>query len=301
MLEKGEQKVSVIVLNWNNYEDTKECLESLEKITYPNYEVIVVDNGSKDNSTQQLQKEFHRHIYIYNKDNFGFSGGNNVGIKYALKEKVDYILLLNNDVVVEAGFLGRLIEAGESSGEIGILVPKINYYSKPNTIWLAGGYISRIRGSGFPIGKGKDQDRYNENRYITFSSGCCMLIKKEVFKRVGLWDESYFLYAEDIDFCKRATDAGFKILYVADSKVYHKVSMTSRRLNFGLVTYYATRNRLYFSRKLCGKWFFIFFVYLIVTTCLIKFVIWKLSKNEEDIYYSKTAIVDFLHKKMGKF
>jgi GT2 family glycosyltransferase len=294
-------KVSVIILTWNNYEDTKECLDSLRKITYLNYGIIVVDNGSKDGSTQRLQKEFPEHIYIYNKDNLGFSAGNNIAIKYALREKADYILLLNNDVAVDPRFLDFLIEADESNSEIGILVPKINYYSKPNKIWLAGGYISKIRGSGFPIGKGKGENQYNKNRYITFSSGCCMLIKKEVFKKIGLWDENYFLYGEDIDFCKRTTDAGFKILYVSDSKIYHKVSMTSKKLNLGLLTYYATRNRLYFSKKLCGYWFYIFFLYLIVTTCLVKFIIWKLRKKEEEIYYSKIAIRDFLRKKMGEF
>ena len=294
-------KVSIIILNWDNYKDTKECLESLKKITYPNYEIIIVDNGSKDGSTQKIQKEFPNHIYIYNKDNLGFSGGNNEGIKYALERNSDYILLLNNDVTVESDFLNFLVEKGENDLKVGILVPKINYYSKPDIIWLAGGYISKIRGSGFPIGKGKNENQYVEDRFITFSSGCCILIKKEIFKKIGLWDVNYFLYGEDTDFCKRTIDTGFKLLYVANSKIYHKIGITTKKTNSPLPIYYATRNRLYFSKKLCGNWFYIFFIYLILTTCLIKFIIWKINQKEENIYYSKKAIADFLYKKMGEF
>ena len=141
MKENNYPKVSIIILNWNNYEDTKECLLSLDKITYPNYEVIVVDNGSIDGSTLKIQKEFPQHKYIYNNDNLGFTEGNNIGMEYAMKKGTDFVLVLNNDITVENGFLESLVDIALKNPDAGIVGPAVYFYHEP----ACGNLLSRGR------------------------------------------------------------------------------------------------------------------------------------------------------------
>ena len=228
----------------------------------------------------------------------GFSEGNNIGISHALDNGSDYILVMNNDVVVSNFFLKYLVKEVEKDHRIGIAVPKINYYGNKNIIWMAGGELKAIRGSGIPVGKDMDDSNYNKNRYITFASGCCMLISRDVFEKIGLWDKHYFLYAEDSDFCKRTIDTGYKILYCAKSKIYHKVSNTSKKLNRGITTYYAVRNRLYFSKKLYGNFHYVFIAFILFTS-LIKFIVWAFKGNWVEVSYTTAGIRDYFYRHMG--
>jgi len=242
-------KVSIIILNWNNYEDTKECLLSLDKITYPNYEVIVVDNGSEGNDAVILEEQYKDYInVIRNKENLGFAKGNNIAIKQVLKEwKSDYILLLNNDTVVEPDFLERLIEIGEEDESIGILGPKIYFYNTPNIIQCFGGKINLWLGRTPGIGFGKkDGSRYQKNRLADSVSGAAMLIKKDVIQKVGLFDEKIFLYWEDADYYMRVLKQGWKIMAVSSSHVYHKGQSSIPNPVFW---YFITKNNRYFMKK----------------------------------------------------
>lgn len=209
-------KVFVVVLNYNGRDVIKDCLTSLFKLEYPNLEVIFVDNNSTDESFEYAKSNFSKATFIRNEANLGFSAGNNVGIKYALERMADYVLLLNNDTEVEKDFLNKLIEVMERDPQIGIASPVIfNGYNKE--IWFSGGKIDWIRMKTVHF-QGSQAADYFETEFV---SGCSMLIKAEVFKKIGLLDEDYFLYWEDADFSFRAVENGFKNIVVSGSWVYH--------------------------------------------------------------------------------
>ena len=241
-----QPKVSIILLNWNNFGDTKKCLESLRRIDYPNYRIIVVENGSEDDSLQQLERESGIEL-IRNQENLGFAGGNNSGIKFAMKEKFDYILLLNNDTEVDGQFLSFLVAEMQSNARTGIAGSKIYYWGSQRKIWSAGGGISRFLKRTFQYGENQiDQGQVDQRREVDFVSGCAMLIRREVVEKVGVLDPVYFMYYEDVDYCQRARQAGFNVVYVPQSVIWHKVSATSNR---SFRDYYRMRNYIIFMRK----------------------------------------------------
>ena len=142
-------QVSIIILNWNGYKDTVECISSLKQIDYENFQVVLVDNGSSKNESELLNNSFPKIKTIRSDKNLGFSGGNNLGIKYLLEQSADYILLINNDTTVNKNFLDPLVEKMLQDKQVGIVAPQINYYSEPSLVWSVGGKIKKIRASGF--------------------------------------------------------------------------------------------------------------------------------------------------------
>lgn len=250
---KNNPSVHIILLNYNGYKDTIDCIKSLQSIEYPNYKIVVVDNKSTNESEKHI-KEFIKENkfvhFIQTGKNLGFSGGNNVGIEWSLKNGADYICLLNNDTTVEPDFLNSLIDEMENNKNIGISAGKIMYYSKPDIIWSAGGYIDESKCLGYHYGINcKDSQEYNIKKEVTFLTGCLQLIKKDVIKDIGLYDDSYFLYMEDVDFCYRAKLKGYKIMYIPESKIYHKVSASTGGEQSPMVLYYMTRNVMLFNKK----------------------------------------------------
>lgn len=243
--------VYIILINYNSIEHTKECIESLLKVKYTNFQIIVVDNHSKS-AVDDILKKYINVVLIKNEDNFGFAGGNNIGIKYALDHGADYIMLLNNDTVVEENFLSIMVQQ-LIENHAAIVCPKIlNYYDK-KTIMYAGGCISQLKGGVNVWGAGKGDDiKWNNNKVITFAHGCCMLIDKEVFKRVGLLPEEFFLYYEDTAFSVLLNNNKLKILYVGNAVIYHKES-TSVKKGSDDFQYYIVRNRLLFVKKYIQK------------------------------------------------
>jgi len=293
-----ESSVYIILLNWNGLNDTNECLQSLKKITYDNFEVVVVDNNSSGNDVNILKEEFggFTHKIIVNDSNLGFSGGNNVGIKYAIENGADYILLLNNDTIVEPDFLDNLVSHVNINSSVGILTPVIKHYNNRSKIWAAGGKLSKLRGSGFAsteIGKS------NAPSEVNFASGCALLIKREVFDKVGFLDENYFLYLEDTDFCYRTIKSGYKILLVPSSVIYHKINASTKENVSRLPLYYVTRNRLYFSNKNLGAWKFISITYIFFVSFL-KLAIWTLANKRNKVNAIKRGLRDFINRRMGK-
>ena len=292
--------VYIVILNWNGYKDTSELLESLFKITYGNYKIIVVDNNSIQEEVEKLKANYENQIQIiYSKYNLGFAGGNNVGIKSSLDQNADFILLLNNDTVVEKGFLEPLINKFNAEDQAGIVAPQINYFSQPKRIWSAGGKISKVRGSGFAISNKLDNEIPQTDRYVDFVSGCCMLIKAQVFKRVGLFDEKFFLYVEDTDLCFRVKKAGYRIFVTPQSKIFHKVNSSTKNDFSVLPLYYTTRNRLYFSKKNFPFYYYLTLLFISLTM-LFKGILWFITGQFKNVKAVLNAFTDFFLDRMGK-
>ena len=242
--------VYIILVNYNGYKDTIECVNSLKKISYKNYKIVVVDNASSDNSVEILMEELSNCMIIESKKNIGFAGGNNLGIKYALNHNADYIMLLNNDTIVESQFLNDMINSFNVNNKIGIVGCKIMYYPEKNIIWYGGGYIDWFKFIGTHYGMGQvDKGQYDNEKEIDFMTGCCMLIKREVFRKVGLLSEDYFMYFEDVDFCVKVKNAGFVIWYNSEAVIYHKVGLSSGGEESSFSIEWCTRNRLLFMDK----------------------------------------------------
>lgn len=303
------KKIAVVILNWNGWEETKDCLRSITKVIKDNFnlEVIVVDNASSDGSLPKISKEGNNFksyrigfSLIENKENLGFAEGNNVGITKALDNRADYIVLLNNDTIVDANLFKNLLEGVESEGA-GIVGPKIYFakgyefhkdrYKKDDLgkiIWFAGGKIdwNNVYSSHRGVDE-VDAGQYDKKIETDFITGCCMFIKKEVFEKIGFFDEKYFLYLEDVDFCIRAKKAGYKLIYAPKAVLWHKNAQSSGHPGSKLHKYYQTRNRLLFGFKYGS---------IRAKVALFKEAL-RFLKEEQ---IKRKAIVDFLTGRFGK-
>lgn len=239
-------RVSIIILNWNGKEDTCQCIKSSQKIEYSNYEIIVVDNGSQDDSVEYFKQQFPEIFLIETKANLGYAGGNNQGISYALSNGADFVFILNNDATVDPFIINNLIKVAESNPNAGILGAKIYHFSEPQKIWFAGGAWLPETANFTHLGVGeKDSPQWNQVRNIDYACGCALLVRSEVFKKIGLFESKFFLTWEETDFCYRARRSGFECLLVPDAHVWHKVSASFKGGELGLVhKYFMTRNRL---------------------------------------------------------
>jgi len=217
--------VSIVILNWNGLKDTIECLESLQKVTYPNYEVTVVDNASEGNDVKVLREKFAGYVHVIENDkNYGFAKGNNIGIRHALQESPGYVLLLNNDTAVDPGFLDELVTAAEADKRIGIVCPVVYWYHQPDQLWFSGKRkVHLFRGTITP------DRRMDESQPVVdteFATGAAMLIRREAIQKIGLLPEYYFFGMEDLDYSLQALRNGFRIAVVAKANVYHKGSQS---------------------------------------------------------------------------
>lgn len=219
-------KVSIIILNWNGLEDTVECLESLKKITYPNYKVIVVDNGSQGDDVKVLRERYRDYIHIIqNEKNYGFARGNNVGIRYALDKGVDYVLLLNNDTVVAPDFLDEMVRVAQSDERIGIVCPKMYRYSQPEKVCFDGGArIHLLRGT---VTERLRPDSEPAAVDTEFAIGTAMLIRRKTLEEIGLLPEEYFFGMEDWDYSLNALRNKFRLVVARRATVWHKVASTA--------------------------------------------------------------------------
>jgi len=221
-------KVAIIIVNWNGREDTLDCLRSLSHLTYQNYRIILVDNGSNDGSSAAVEADFSAVKIIRSEVNLRFAGGNNLGLKEVLDSDDAYCLLLNNDTTAEPDFLDLLIDTAEEDPKCGLVAPKILYHHNPRVIWFGGGVIKPQWGYVRHLGlRQPDDGRCNQSGKMSFLTGCCLLIKREVLEKVGLLDEGFYLYSEDADYCLRAVKASFNLYYQPASRIYHKVSRST--------------------------------------------------------------------------
>lgn len=246
-----EPRVSIIILNWNSFEVTLECLLSLRKMDYRNFEVVVVDNGSVDSSAEELLKSAPEIRLIRNETNRGFAGGCNAGMRDALGRATDYVLLLNNDTVVAPDFLRELVQVAESDTKIGALSPKILFFDRPDRLNYAGGThrFWRLFPEQFGI-RQRDDGRFDQTREVSFLTGCALLIRAAVVRQVGVLEEVYFHFYEDIEWSLRVIAAGFKAMYVPKAVIWHREHyVTSRNHGNGFIEYYLARNNVIFARK----------------------------------------------------
>jgi GT2 family glycosyltransferase len=206
--------VAVIVLNYNGVEYLNACLSSLKAQTYKNYQTIVFDNASTDKSTEFIKQNFPNVTLIEAEENFGFAKGNNLAIQFALKRKADYVLLINNDTESEKNMLEKLISTAENDGSIGVVGPAVFDLKNKRVLQEMGMAIDRF---GYPLALKTPTDRSK----VFFVSGCAMLIKSELLRRIGLFDEKYFMFAEDLDLCWRAQLEGYEIGVNENARVYH--------------------------------------------------------------------------------
>jgi len=236
--------IYVSIVNWNRANDTIECLRALASSDYSNYRPLIVDNGSTDGSPDAIKVGFPAAEVIANKDNLGFARASNIGIEHALQQGADYVFLLNNDTLVGERLLTELVSVGESDPKIGMLVPKIYYYggerypepfdklgtvpAERGRLWSAGARWRRFPPRVTIIGFGReDGPAYSIQREVDYATGCAMLVKQEVFERVGMFDPAFFMYHEDYDFSARVRRGGYRIIYVPQAVMWHKVSAST--------------------------------------------------------------------------
>lgn len=271
-------KVFIVVLNYNGKDCLAPALASLFKVNYPNFEIILVDNGSSDGSFELAKRHFSKIIFIRNDHNLGFAAGNNIGIAYAMDRRADFVLLLNNDTLVEKDFLLNLIETVEKNKNIGIASPVI-WEGSTSRIWFSGGKINWWRMKAFH----KRQERRDDYLGSHFISGCAMLIKAEVIEKIGFLDDNFFLYLEDADFSRRAKKAGYDLAVSAKSRIRHfEKSEKGKEKVYWLVV-----SGLIFFQKNSPAW---------LNPWIYLYVRLRKIKNYFDIKFRKTETAELVRK-----
>lgn len=250
---KQSPDVSIVVLNWNGAIDTLACLNSLAALTYPNFNVVVVDNGSTDDSLARLRpyKAPYPLTLLETGANLGFAEGNNVGVRAALDAGAEFVFLLNNDTEVDPGLVGELVTAATAYPEGGVFSAKIFYHAEPSKLWYAGAkWLSdKQHFQHVGIGEIDDGKAHDEIAETDYASGCALFIRADVINKIGLMDPKFFLTYEESDWCYRARAAGYKILFVPAAKLWHKVSASFGGVESPLQLYFYSRNVLLWAER----------------------------------------------------
>ncbi len=276
-------KVGIIVLNFKLKDKTLQCLKSIQNLKYPQKTIYIVDNNSQDGLADALPED-PMISFIQTGSNLGFAGGNNVGIKRALQEGCDYIFVLNPDTTLEKNALDHLIAAAREKGD-GVFGPKILFGDK-KTIWYAGGIFDRANVLGSHRGVDQlDKGQFEKQEPTDFVSGAAMLVSGGIFKKIGYFDEDYFMYYEDADFCFRAQQKGFDLYYVPEAVVYHENAQSSG-LGSSLQDYFITRNRMLLASKFL--------------TFRTRFALLREALRNMKSPVRRLALQDFLMGKLGK-
>lgn len=288
-----EKKVGIVTINYNNYHDTKEFIESIKKIEYKNYILIVVDNCSTDDSISKLIREFSDDvIFIKNKRNLGFAAGNNVGIKYALENNCDYILIINNDTVVDKYFLKHLVNKITSEDSVGAVGGKIYYYSNKEMIWSIGGTINKFTASARYYGVNElDRGQYDNIHEIDMVSGCMMLLNSKMLTDIGLLSEKFFFRGEEWEFSHRIKKNKYKILFEPKAIIYHKVSRSHKRFSYYDI-YSAYRAKLIFARTYMNYFtWYIWLIFFSTYSLTFSYLYFKKNSKSSINYYKYTSLI----------
>jgi GT2 family glycosyltransferase len=248
---EGQPHVAVVVLSWNGREDTLGCLSSLQRVRWERLSLIVVDNGSTDGTLEAVRSGFPDATAIRSEENVGFADGNNIGMRAALEAGADYVLILNNDTLVDEGVVEALVRQAERRPDAGALCPLIRYVDPPDLIWYAGArFDPRALHNGRHTGYGeRDTGQYHAVREIGRATGAAMLVPSRVIKEVGYFDGRLFIQVEDVDWSLRMRAAGYRILFVPDAIVSHRVAMTTGGERAPVTAYYEMRNTLVVSSR----------------------------------------------------
>jgi GT2 family glycosyltransferase len=244
-------KVGVVTVTYGSSQVIDEFMTSMLEQDHTNYILYIIDNASSDDTLAKLaQYKDDRIVVIPNKDNVGIAVGNNQGIQKSIENDCSHVLLINNDTVFDKTLISKLI-LGLNEHKAEMVTPKIFYFDEPTKIWSAGGYFEKMQanaGKHYGIDE-LDKGQYDFAKQVSYSSTCCLLIKVDVFKTVGVMDEKYFVYYDDIDFCYRASTRKVIMHYIPGAVLFHKVSSLTGGESSLFAVYYAARNRIYYIRK----------------------------------------------------
>jgi len=295
-------KLAIVLINYLQDDLTIDCIKSIKKSDYKNIEIILINQLSTIDSETKFKSEFPELTFIPTQENIGYASACNLGIKKALERNTDYVCLLNNDTVVLPDTLTTLINGFGASNDIGIVGPKIFYFDKKDKIWFGGGKLSLNKGAKTIHLDMNKMENGSDNtvKEVDFITGCALMAKREVFEKIGFLDEKYFAYFEEVDFCYRVKKAGYKILYIPQSKLYHKVSSTTKKYFSSLINYYKFRNRLYFLKKHLPFGQFLFLLPIVFYYAVKEICISIINGRFIDIISIPLGIIHFLIGKSGK-
>jgi GT2 family glycosyltransferase len=256
MNSKSTPKTAVVVLNWNSREMTAECIRSLLAMDAADFEILVVDNGSSDGSAEMLPREFPQIIVFPQERNLGFAAGCNVGMRHALANGAEYVLLINNDTIVDPRLLRALLDEAEGHQDAGMVSPKIYYLGLPDCFWWVGGTFNLWTGIPKHVDfRKRDTGNHDVARKIDWATGCAMLIRASALRKVGLFDEQFFLNAEDLDLSVRMRRAGYQIWYAPKARLWHKEGVDRRKNAVDHVNAFSgARNLLWIMHKHATVW-----------------------------------------------
>jgi GT2 family glycosyltransferase len=250
-------RVAIILVNWNSFDLTNDCISSLNEISYNSYNIIVIDNGSADGSGDKI-KEKHPNIILLKSDtNLGFTGGNNIGLQYSLDNGYEYSILLNNDTFVEKGFLNQLVHFMDQHPECGIIQPRIFFHTNRKLLWNGGSYYSKTFGWTYTKGYSKQSGpQYEYIKEVDWVTGCAFLTRNNILEKTGLLASNLFIYYEDVDLSFRIKKLGYILIYYPDSVIYHIAGMANKNKTKGkegylnpFVHYLSHRNQIWIIKQ----------------------------------------------------
>lgn len=264
----NQNKIAVILVNWNSFIVTNDCIYSLKKATYPHFDIIVIDNGSEDGSGDLLLENNPHIILLKSLTNRGYTGGNNLGFEYSIRNGYTYSMLLNNDTFVEVDFLEPLVNYMDLHPNTGVIQSKIYFNHNRKILWSGGSFYNQFWGFAYTSGLFKKTSRkYEQIRKVDWVTGCSFFTRNEILKKSGLLAENMFIYSEDVDLSFRIGKLGFDLIYHPDSIIYHIAGASGKSKNKGKegylspkVHYLNIRNRIWLIKK-HTPWYYIPTVY----------------------------------------
>lgn len=290
-------KVGIVISNYNGWQDTLVCLDSLQKQTYKDFEIILLDDASPNDSVAQLQDKLPANtVFLPQEQNLGFAAVNNVGMRRALADGCDYVLLLNNDTTVAPDMLETLLRETPAGA---VSCPKMLFMNPPDEIWFAGGTLDPATGKVKHLGgHAKDGPAFAQKQQVSFITFCCVLLPRAVVEQVGYLDETLFMYCEDVDYCIRLGQAGVPLWFLPNAKLWHKAGGSAGGM---LSVYYITRNTLYLTCKGKSRAYAKRKTVLPILTGAARYALTKaLGRKKGRSYGAYRGAVDFWHGKMGR-
>lgn len=291
--------VFTIILNTNRREDTLACLTSLQQSTYKDNTIIVLDNHSTDGSAEAIRSCFPMVQVIDLVQNCGYAGNNNVGIQSALEQHAEWVLVLNEDTILAPDCLERLVQAGESDPQIGMVGPLVYHYDEPDVIQSAGGWMNRYWEAGHFGKNERDRGQFNESRRVEWLTGCSLLVRREAIEQAGMLDERFFIYFEETEWCVRIRKAGWSCVHVPAAKLWHKGVQRNYEPKPSF-TYYATRNHLFLMEKHRAPFVAWAVVWAQTIRTLTSWTVkpqWRHMREHRDAMWD--GIMDFVHQRWG--
>ncbi len=295
-----EPLLYIIILNTNRREDTLACIRTLEMNAYRNKAIVVLDNASTDGSPAAIRQAFPHVQVLALEKNLGYAGNNNVGIAYAMQHGADWVLVLNEDTLLDPDCLRLMVEAGEEDPKVGIIGPLVYHADEPAVIQSAGGQLGP-HWSSIHIGQNElDAGQYAQPAFVEWVSGCAIMVRRAVIEQTGVLDERFFYYWEETEWCLRATRAGWKVLNVRAAKLWHKGVQRNYK-PAPSVSYYGTRNRfLTFSKHHAPATVWVRAMLDTMRT-LVSWTVkprWRNQRGHRDAMWR--GMVDFFQQRWGK-